>query len=203
VECLGNGGKKGAGFTGDNSSTNKPKKDKGCGSRGKDCLGNTNQLDGLIQQEIDRRFDPFIGWFPADFDYAASEYPTYDYYAEQAYEQAGYNLLQIAARNQDNPMTDDDWLNAGVPIEYIYNKGVGAKAPGHQFFLNYMDRDIKNPSNYEANYLNALMTTHDYELYKAKNLYYQQLLFENGSLQGAWEFLQMTIDIAGPDNPGG
>jgi hypothetical protein len=178
---------------------------KGCGGSNKPCGGKSpkkdekSKLEDLIRREIDRRFDPFIGWLPVGFDYASSQYPTEDYYAEQAYEQAGYNLLLIGSQNQNNPMTEDDWLNSDVDIEYIYTKGIRTRAPGHKFFLNYMNLDVANPSNYEANYLNALMATHPEQVNAAKNAYYEQLLFTNGSLQGAWEFLQMNIDVAGPD----
>lgn len=61
-----------------------------------------------------------------------------------------------------------------------------------------MGRDIENPSNYEANYLNALMVSHPRELNKAKEQYYNDLLSTNGTLEVAWDWLQMTIDVAGP-----
>ncbi len=156
-------------------------------------------LKDLIMKEIDRRFDPFTGWLPAGFNYEASGFPTEDYYAEQAYMQAGYDIMQIASQNQNNPMTEQDWLNSDADIDYIYSKGVRGQAPGHQFFLNYMGRDINNPSNYEANYLNALMVTHKKELGKAKGAYYDQLLSQHGSLQASWDFLQMNIGVNGPD----
>jgi hypothetical protein len=164
------------------------------------ALENAIRLRKQIRDEIDRKFDPFKGWLPSNIVYEDSIYPTYDYEAEQAYEQAGFDLMQIASQNQDNPMKDSDWINAGVSIDYIYSKGVRGKPPGHQFFLNYMGRDINNPSNYESNYLNALMITHDQEVKDAKQKYYKDLLSVHGSLQGAWEFLQMTIDVAGPSD---
>jgi hypothetical protein len=178
------------------------KGERGCGHDNNPCLGQPSTEEGrlkeLIQQEIDRRFDPYIGFFPPNFHYADSEFPQLDFLTEQAYEQAGYNLIELGSQNMDNPMRDDDWQKAGVPIDYIYSKGIWAKAPGHQFFLQYMGRDINNPSNFEANYINALMSTHPLQLYRAKTAYYDQLLSEHGSLSGAWEYLQMSIDVAGP-----
>jgi hypothetical protein len=156
-------------------------------------------LDDKIHAEIDHRFDPFSGWLPLSVKYETSEYPTYDYYALNAYEQAGFDLIQIASNNQDNPMKEDDWLNSDVDIDYIYSKGVRGQPPGHKFFLNYMGRDVNNPSNYEANYLNALMTTHPQQLKDAKDAYYEQLIFVHGSSLGAWEYLQMSIGVNGPD----
>ena len=179
-------------------------KNKGCGGSGQiSCLGKPTTEEGklreLIRQEINRRFDPFTAWLSAGFNYEASEYPTYDYYAEQAYEQAGFDLFQIASQNQDNPMTLDDWENSDVDIDYIYSKGVRGQPPGHKFFLNYMGRDINNPSNYEANYLNALMETHEIQVDKAKTQYIQQLISQHGSLQAVWDYLQITMDAMGPD----
>jgi hypothetical protein len=178
---------------------------KGCGGRGQiPCGGKPTTEEGklkeLIRQEIDRRFDPFTGWLPTSINYAESEFPTYDYYAEQAYEDAGYDILQIASQNGDNPMTLEDWENAeNIDIDYIYSKGVRGQPPGHKYFLNYMGRDINNPSNYEANYLNALMETHPIQVDKAKTQYYNDLMTAHGSLQATWDYLQMTMDAMGPD----
>jgi hypothetical protein len=154
-------------------------------------------LNSLIHTEIDRRFDPIRGWLPPSVTYEDSEYPTDDYNALGAYEQAGVDFFQAASNNQDNPMTDNDWLSSDVRIDYIYAKGVRNQPPGYYFFLHYMGRDVNNPSNYEANYLNALMTTHPQQVNDAKGAYYDQLMYQYGNSQGAWEFLQMSIGVNG------
>jgi hypothetical protein len=60
-----------------------------------------------------------------------------------------------------------------------------------------MGRDTNNSSNYEANYLNALMVTHEQQLTDAKEQYYLVLVSEHGSLQTAWDFLHIKVGPKG------
>jgi hypothetical protein len=154
-------------------------------------------LDDRIWWEIDKRFDPFNSSLPG---FEGSALKLNSFLALEAYEKAGYDLMQIASEGRENPMTEMDWFNAGVDIDYIYVYGVRGKSPGVQFFLDVMDIPLENPSNFEPNYVNALMITHQDELKMAKTRYYDSLKSIYTTPLTMWEFLQMEIGVAGPDS---
>jgi len=118
--------------------------------------------------------------------------------ALEAYTLAGYDLMNdIAIPGLNNPMSDNDWMNAGVSIESIYARGgLASHAPYYEFIR---EMNLKNTyQNYEPNYLSALMKAHPDVLQAAKNKVYEEAIAYYGNdYAGYLEWLKIQKEAIG------
>ena len=153
----------------------------------------------LIWQQIDKEFNPYLPYLQNNgtFDESAL---IYNRLAYQAYGIYGYDLeLDIAALGVENPLTVQDFANAGVPIEWVELMSPSRRTPGQEFFINAMRLDSARVTNYEPNYLSATMESQPRKLELAKELYYTALMDQYGDPMAAYESLLWSKNLHGPD----
>ena len=149
-------------------------------------------------ETIDKLFNPYTGSLSDGVQFEGSELEHQQLLALEAYTLAGYDLMNdIAIPGLNNPMSDNDWMNAGVSIESIYARGgLASHAPYYEFIR---EMNLKNTyQNYEPNYLSALMKAHPDVLQAAKNKVYEEAIAYYGNdYAGYLEWLKIQKEAIG------
>lgn len=145
---------------------------------------------GIIRL-LNELFDPFN--LSGDQPYRGSVYEQMDVILEGAYAYYGYDLADLALRKQDNPVTDQmflDYLNAtGQTLVYdpltgesrsvydwLQSRTIGAGEGAFSLALREIEGlDRSHALNYERNYLDALFRTYPLHVFQAR-LRFQRLL---------------------------
>ena len=151
----------------------------------------------LLWAAVDGEFDPYSAYIPSNgvnTDLAI----YYNGLAYDAYSRSGYDLEMIAKLGINNPMTVYDFADADVPIEWIEMTSPGRRTPGQIFFIQSMRLDTDSVTNYEPNYLHAMMEAHPIELQLAKQNYYDALINVAGDEKAAYELWTLRDELTGP-----
>jgi len=170
------------------------------------------------EAEVDRLFDELFDPYnlPLDDPYVGSVYEAADQVLAGAYANYGYDLEELAATGQDNPLSLGDFKNY---LELTGQRLIEDPATGEDFDVyNWVatDRGIEgsgtlpatvlklipgiNPQNflnYERNYLAALYASHPYQVQEARWNFEDELRLQYGDDAAAmYEYLQ-SLDLMG------
>jgi hypothetical protein len=156
-----------------------------------------NDYECLLRREVDQEFDPYLFLNADNVDTSSAIY--YNGLAFDAYRIKGYNLEMIAALGINNPMTVSDFATSGVPIEWIEIMNPRRRTPATAFFLQEMRLNPENVTNYETNYLVAMMEANPDALFQAKENYYNALIDVTGSVQNAYELFLLSDELYGTE----
>ena len=159
-----------------------------------------------LKEAVDLLFDPYRGTLPDDLIYGDSVYEKLNNALAEAYRNCNYDLDTIAYTTRSNPMTEKSFeacLSESVIIDS--NSGdefstfdwlekrliFGGENPYYGLFLGRVNVDTKNISNFEPNYLNALMEKNAYKLARIKADIISDLLDQNnGDPMEALQYLE-------------
>jgi hypothetical protein len=158
-----------------------------------------NDYKCLIWKLIDQMSNPYTGIYPDPTRYQDSTAMHYDRFIYDAYRINGWDLDIIAGLRINNPMKYEDWQFAEVDPDYIIQRGgAGSNNGVYVYFLRELNLDPANYYNYEANYLNAMMTKYDPALEVAKDNFYNDVISHHeGDYRAAYEWLFTTKEVIG------
>lgn len=143
---------------------------------------------------FDELYDPYN--LPGDQPYKGSVFERMDKILKGAYAYYGYNLAELARNRQDNPITDQMFLDYLVsqhvtliedPItgekypvyDWLQSRTIGAGGGVYSTVLEKIGSlDRSHPLNYEPNYLAALFDAHPLHVTLARDEF-RRKLFEN------------------------
>jgi len=131
-----------------------------------------------VSRLLDDLFDPF--YLGGGLTYDGSVYQQIDRILAGAYSYYGYVLADLAARRQNNPITEQMFLNylAGKGRATIKDPSTGEELGTYEWLqrsvldnsgglfplvLRYVELDGDHIMNYESNYLAALIAAHQAE----------------------------------------
>lgn len=163
---------------------------------------------------LNELFDPHN--LPLDDPYIGSVYEAADQVLAGAYAYYGYDLEELAAAGQDNPLSLGDFKNY---LELTGQSVIEDPATGEEFDVYVwvaMDRgiegsgalpsrvlrripgiDSRNAMNYERNYLAALYASHPYQVQEARWNFEDELRLQYGDDAAAtYEYLR-SLDMMG------
>ena len=168
-----------------------------------------------ITRVLDRLFEPYHP--PDDRPYRGSIYERADRLLKGAYAYYGYDLDDLAIRRQDNPLTEQMFL------EYLDSQHVTAikdPATGEDFLvfawlatgtigtrggvnMDVLDRvggiDLMAPMNYERNYLDAIFRWHGKAVFDSRQRLRREMKKQyGGNPADVYEYLE-TVDSFGVD----
>jgi hypothetical protein len=140
------------------------------------------------EKTADKDFNPFTGAFREDdyifaMDYFPGGLPMFDALMRELYIELNVDLEEIAGNTQPNPVTVEDFLDSEIGqqigADALYGRvfHVNSKHVPYNLFLKHVGMPINNGisddnmMNYEANYLNALMSANVSALREAKKEY--------------------------------
>lgn len=149
-----------------------------------------------VQRLLGELFDPFN--LPGDLPYEGSVYQKMDVILEGAYAHHGYDLEELAAKRQNNPLTEQMFHDYLVATNQLFVKdpqsgeefdafvwlqrrvGAAADGPIGSVLATIEGIDRTNPMNLEANYVSALLTKYPERVSIARNRYRERLDFYYG-----------------------
>jgi hypothetical protein len=170
-----------------------------------------------MERLLDELLDPFD--IPLGMTYIGSVHEAADEVLAGAYAYYGYDLEELAASRQDNPLTDEmfrdylerqgvRWINDPYTNEQfdayawlVQDRGVEARGVVPQLVLTRIGGlDAENVMNYERNYLRALYDAYPEEVLATRYDFANQLLELYGNDAAAvYEHLQ-KLDLVGTDD---
>lgn len=170
--------------------------------------------EAAVERLLDELFDPFN--LPLDRTYIGSVYEAADEVLAGAYAYYGYDLKELAASGQDNPLTLGDFKNyleltgnrriedpaTGESFDvYAWiatDRGIGGAADMPSLVLKKIPGiDTNNPMNYERNYLAALYATRPRLVAEALQGFQDHLLGVYGDDAAAVYRYLLTLDLMG------
>jgi hypothetical protein len=179
-----------------------------------DSGGTAESPEAAMERLLDELLDPFN--MPLGMTYIGSVHEAADEVLAGAYAYYGYDLEELAASRQDNPLTEEmfrDYLerqgvrwitdpatgeNFDVYAWLVQDRGVEARGVVPQLVLTRIGGlDAENVMNYERNYLRALYDTYPEEVLATRYDFANQLLelYENDAA-AVYEHLQ-KLDLVG------
>jgi len=171
--------------------------------------------EAAMERLLDELFDPYnLPWG----SYEGSVYQVADRILAGAYAYYGYDLAELAASRQGNPLTEEmfrDYLEAvdalwiadpatgddfNVYAWLVVDLAVDGPEAVHSMVLQRIGQvDENNWMNYERNYLNALFTAHAEEVRRERFRFANYLIEVYGNDAAAiYEYLQ-TLDLMGTE----
>jgi RHS repeat-associated protein len=155
--------------------------------------------DCLVWEQINQQFDPFAPYFGGN-----GGAPPYDVMENnrlvlEAYKLEHYDLWTLGARGLDNPLTVEQFANHGVDIEWVEFANPSRRTSGQAIFMDTMRLNPDWTTNYEPNFLNAVMQTHPGEVSSSKQDYYDRLIAINGDAQAAYGWLLISKELIGTE----
>ena len=167
-----------------------------------------------MERLLDELLDPFD--MPLGMTYIGSVHEAADEVLAGAYAYYGYDLEELAASRQDNPLTEEifrDYLERqgvrwitdphtneqfDVYAWLVQDRGVEARGAIHSEVLEQLPGiDAENIMNYERNYLQALYSAHPVVVQRVRYRIANDLLELYGNDAAAvFEHLQ-KLDLAG------
>ena len=171
--------------------------------------------EAAMERLLDELFDPYnLPWG----SYEGSVYQVADRILAGAYAYYGYDLAELAANRQDNPLTEEmfrDYLEAvdalwiadpatgddfNVYAWLVVDLAVDGPEAVHSMVLQRIGQvDENNWMNYERNYLNALFTAYSEEVLGAR-IWLVNSLFEvyGNDAAAIYDYL-LSLDLMGTE----
>jgi hypothetical protein len=164
-----------------------------------------------IERLLDELFDPFN--LPGNLRYEGSVYQQLDRVIAQAYAYYGYDLAELAAMRESNPLTDQMFADY-LGTVYVTDPNTGDQYSAYSWlqvrletvgkgdvlalFLARIGRiDKGNPLNYEPNYLAALIAQYPQEYGDARDEFRTRLADVYGEDAAAIYELLQDQDLIG------
>jgi len=157
-------------------------------------------------RRLDEMYDPF--YMGQDTPYEGTVYEQMDQILAGAYEYHGYDLAEIAANGEPNPLTDDDVLEylSATGQQTVVDPETGEEFGVYDWFtirlitgntgtylsvLDEIDETLKNDRmNFERNYLAALYEANPDQKLVARLKFRQRLISDFGEdAEGMFLFL--------------
>jgi hypothetical protein len=170
--------------------------------------------EAALERLLDELFDPYD--LPLDETYIGSVYEAADEVLAGAYAYYGYDLEELAASGQDNPLSLGDFRNY---LELTGNRWIEDPATGEDFDVYAwiaVDRGVggaadmpslvlrrisgiawSSPMNYERNYLAASFAAHPRLVAEARQGFQDHLQSVYGDDAAATYRYLLTLDMMG------
>jgi hypothetical protein len=168
-----------------------------------------------VERLLDELFDPFN--MPPGQPYEGTIYEEMDRILAGAYAYYGYDLAELAASGEDNPLTEDMFVAylAAEGLMFVTDPATGDEVPvlawlqattrrGHAepyalALRRIGNLDMDNPLNYERNYLAALFAAHSFQVEQARLSFIHDIVAVFGDdAAGTYEYL-LQLDAMGTE----